>query len=261
MVRKTKPKSRAYLAGPMRNYEEYNFPAFDEATAWLRGKGWIVISPAEIDRELGLDPTHPLPDWFTLETAMQRDLHEITHPETEAIILLPGWVESEGSLKEVTTAMACGRQVYFYEPEGVFEDGAMNPDKRLVAVSGAIVEFVIAEAQKVKAEINAEMFVSETGGKKGQKLLRPDLIPAEAIKEVALCYGIGAQNPAYGENNWLLGYPYSKSLAALERHLLEWKLGNEDDDEGFKHLAAVVFHACTLIYRDKFQPEFDDVHR
>ena len=181
-----------YIAGPMRGIAAYNFPAFDEAAAWMREKGWTVISPAEIDRELGLDPSQPLPNWFTIESAMQRDLHEITHPETEAIVLLPEWVESEGSLKEVTTAIACGRQVYFYQPEGIFEDGKMDPDKRLVAVSAAIVEFVITEAQKVRAEIAGEMYTSETGGKKGTKLLRPDLIPAEAIKEIGLCYGIGA---------------------------------------------------------------------
>jgi hypothetical protein len=137
----------------------------------------------------------------------------------------------------------------------------MNPDKRLTAVSHEVVEFMMRdENHGVDDRITDSLFVSGAGGAKGQKLLRPDLIPAEATREVALCYGIGAVNPNYGENNWKKGYPYSKSLAALERHLLEWKLGSQDDEDGFKHLAAVVFHANTLLYRDLLQPEWDDVH-
>ena len=255
-------QGRAYLAGPMRGYPRYNFDAFETATFWLRSQRWEIISPAEIDLELGLNPDLALPDWFTIETAMQRDLHEITHPLVDSIIFLPGWVKSEGSKREARTAMDCGRTCYFYQPEGVYEGSGYNKTKRLVEVSHEIVKLTIAENEKQDAldAGRGSMFVSDTGGAKGQKLLRPDLIPAEATADVALCYGIGALNPAYGENNWKLGYPYSKSLAALERHLLEWKLGNQDDDEGFKHLAAVVFHANTLLYRDRLQPEYDDVH-
>lgn len=102
------------------------------------------------------------------------------------------------------------------------------------------------------------LVVSHTGGAKGQKILRYDLIPSEALEEVARCYGVGATK--YAPNNWKLGYAYSLSLASLERHLHEWKQGRQDDSEGYKHLAAVVFHALTLIYRDKAQTEWDDVH-
>jgi hypothetical protein len=33
----------------MRGIPEYNFPAFREATAWLRANGWAIFSPAERD--------------------------------------------------------------------------------------------------------------------------------------------------------------------------------------------------------------------
>lgn len=240
---------RCYVAGPMRGYELYNFPAFDECSAWLRNKGWEVISPAEIDRELGLDPTQPLPEWFTIQTAMQRDLHEITNPLMSAIVLLPGWTESEGTGKEVRTGADVGLDFYFYEPT--------LGNKRLLAVTAELVLSSLLAGQD--REPNDEIrIISETGGAKGQKSLRYDLIPSEALEEVARVYGHGVKK--YDANNWRKGYPYSLSAAALERHYHAWKMGEQMDAEGFFHLAAVIFHANTLIFRDKFQPQFDDVH-
>lgn len=134
-------KGRIYVAGPMRGYDLYNFPAFDDAAKQLRDQGWEVISPAEIDRELGLDPAKPLPEWFTIEGAMQRDLHEITHPLTTAIALLPGWERSEGSIKEVRTAMATGLDVYYFSDtvQGyIYEVAYDQVDARIGKASGAV---------------------------------------------------------------------------------------------------------------------------
>lgn len=104
-----------------------------------------------------------------------------------------------------------------------------------------------------------ERITSKTGGQKGSKLCRIDLIPPEALAEVGLVYGIGAKK--YAENNWKLGYPASLSLSALYRHINQWHAGERRDAEGFHHLAAAIFHCLTLIHRDAFQPEFDDVHQ
>src|SRR5436853_6975099 len=49
-------KPSVYLAGPMRNYKLFNFPAFDAYTEKLREDGFIVFSPAELDRQNGFDP-------------------------------------------------------------------------------------------------------------------------------------------------------------------------------------------------------------
>ena len=46
-------KPTIYIAGPMRGYEDGNFPAFDRQARVLEEQGWIVINPAEMDRQEG----------------------------------------------------------------------------------------------------------------------------------------------------------------------------------------------------------------
>lgn len=100
----------------MRGIDRYNFPAFDDCAAFLTRRGDDVISPADLDRALGLDETaDELPDWFTLEDAMRRDLSAVI--DCDRIVLLPGWSTSEGATREVLTAIWCGMPVYRYFPD------------------------------------------------------------------------------------------------------------------------------------------------
>lgn len=99
---------------------------------------------------------------------------------------------------------------------------------------------------------------SSTGGQKGQKLCRMDLIPAKPLWMLGEIYGHGANK--YLAHNWERGYDYSLSLAALHRHLNMWQQGETTDEEGFHHLTAVVFHAFAIQYFEEHHPEFDDVH-
>jgi hypothetical protein len=86
---------------------------------------------------------------------------------------------------------------------------------------------------------------------------RYDLIPVEALASVARLYGEGAKK--YAEHNWRKGYEWSKSYAALHRHLAEfWKGVDIDPETGQPHLAAVVFHAFTLLTFMEEHPGFDD---
>lgn len=102
---------------------------------------------------------------------------------------------------------------------------------------------------------------SETGGEKGQKLARYDLIPVDALKQFAERYGYGAMK--YDERNWERGYNWSLSYAALQRHANQFWNGEEFDPDypDSHHLAAVLFHAAALLHytlnKDKFG-EFDD---
>jgi hypothetical protein len=84
-----------------------------------------------------------------------------------------------------------------------------------------------------------------TGGEKGQKIERFDLIPVEFERALATHYGVGARK--YEDRNWERGYKWSLSVAALRRHLAAWLGGETNDPEtGSNHLIAVCWHACAL---------------
>ncbi len=86
---------KVYIAGPMRGYPEYNFPAFDYAARRLRQAGHECINPAELDRVVDIHEwTDPLPKGF-MRGAMRRDLIAICD-SAEGIVLLPGWRLSSG---------------------------------------------------------------------------------------------------------------------------------------------------------------------
>ena len=95
-----------------------------------------------------------------------------------------------------------------------------------------------------------------TGGAKEVSDIRFDLIPTEALWEVARLYGIGARK--YAANNWRKGYEWSNSYAALQRHAARFWSGESLDEGGFHHLSAVVFHALALMTFEKEHPELDD---
>lgn len=83
-----------------------------------------------------------------------------------------------------------------------------------------------------------------TGGEKGTKLARFDLIPADTLRDLAEHYGRGAEK--YADRNWERGYKWSLSYAALLRHLMSWWDGEDTDDEGFEHIIAAIWHSIAL---------------
>ncbi len=74
---------------------------------------------------------------------------------------------------------------------------------------------------------------------------RPDLISPYFKERLGKWLALGAQKYAV----WKLGprMPFSRCLAALERHLLRYQQGSRDED----HLAAnrLRRHACSFIMR------------
>lgn len=97
----------------------------------------------------------------------------------------------------------------------------------------------------------------DTGGEKGAKLARYDLIPAYPLDVVATHYGIGASK--YADRNWERGYRWSLSFAAMMRHAWAFWRGEDIDLEtGSPHLAAVIFHAMALLEFGRTHAEKDD---
>jgi len=113
---------RAYIAGPMRGFPKYNFPAFLDADEQVRRRGFETLNPAVIEIEQGLDPINRPEEaeervsQFTSEDWMEvilRDLGCILtlDPKTDALFVLPGWERSTGAVAEVMLARWMGVQV------------------------------------------------------------------------------------------------------------------------------------------------------
>ena len=97
----------------------------------------------------------------------------------------------------------------------------------------------------------------ETGGQKGQKQARYDLIPAMPLDFVARVYGIGAEK--YVDRNWEKGYSWGLSFGAMMRHAWAfWRGEYYDPETGMPHLAHVVWHCFTLMQFYRHFPEMDD---
>ena len=104
-----------YIAGPMRNYPLYNFPAFDEAAKMWRQLSYVVYNPAEHDRAMGFDEYADEFNPGNLDS-IQWDLEKVV--ESDAIYLLPGWEHSVGAQAELCVARWTGSEVY-WDPDAM----------------------------------------------------------------------------------------------------------------------------------------------
>lgn len=87
---------------------------------------------------------------------------------------------------------------------------------------------------------------------------RMDLIPWDAIEELALVYGYGAQK--YSDRNWEKGLEWNKGCAAsLQRHMTAWSMGEDFDEEsGLPHDIHMAFNVLALITFRLRQVGLDD---
>lgn len=104
-----------YVAGPMRGYDNFNFPAFDSACVRLRTAGWTAFSPAENDRANGFDENHNSLSGFDLAAAFRWDVDRIF--EADAIYMLTGWEASTGARCEHSLAQVLGKQIMYEATE------------------------------------------------------------------------------------------------------------------------------------------------
>lgn len=280
----TKP-NMAYLSNKMTGHADYNYAWFNRVTALLRKHGWWVVNPAE-----AFAGATDLP----FSTYMRNDVAELLRVDT--VIVGPEWRESPGAVLEVSVAVAMGLEVLAITEEVggftlkpalplferdrdrlehvltyVMQPEAENDEPHHVPffdIDSAVVERITRNMEKHIAESAAVHLVpasatgevrtvSATGGEKGVKPARFDLIPPGFLWALAEHFGVGARK--YDDNNWQRGYEWSKSYGALQRHLFAWIAGEDIDAEtGSNHLIAVAWHACCLHWFSANRPEFDD---
>ena len=103
---------KIYLAGPMRGYPEFNFPAFHAYAKTLRDQGYEVFSPAEkgMEKEVGAQ-------YETLSFRRAVFLLDTDYicREAEAVALMPGWDKSSGARAEKALAEAIGLKIMYLE--------------------------------------------------------------------------------------------------------------------------------------------------
>lgn len=86
---------------------------------------------------------------------------------------------------------------------------------------------------------------SNTGGQKGQKTARFDLIDWRFLWELATVCGFGAKK--YDDDNWRKGYDWRLSYGAMQRHQAQFWNGERNDEEsGLHHLAHAAWHCMVL---------------
>lgn len=84
-----------------------------------------------------------------------------------------------------------------------------------------------------------------TGGVKGSKLARFDLLPPDVMWALAEHYGQGSKK--YEDRNWEKGYDWGLSYAAAMRHANEFWAGHDRDEEtGSLHVVAAAWHFIAL---------------
>ena len=103
---------KIYIAGPMTGLPDFNFPAFRDAAARLRGMGYEVINPAELVPEPGTP-------WLE---CMRIDIAALIH--CDAICMLPGWEKSRGACLE--NAIAKGLNMLLVFPQGQTFEAQLN---------------------------------------------------------------------------------------------------------------------------------------
>jgi len=106
---------RVYIAGPMRGHYLYNFPAFDAAKDSLVDAGYDVVSPADLDRDSGFEPTllpedhdwNSWPNHFpSIKEIIMIDVKALL--TCDAIYMLDGWFGSKGATGELAIAEWAG---------------------------------------------------------------------------------------------------------------------------------------------------------
>jgi hypothetical protein len=111
-----------YIAGGMRGYPEFNFPAFFEAESFLRltGEYADIFNPARREvEEDGIDVTGTSGDnaeltdqGFDLRKALEADTKFICS-KADAIYMLKGWEYSAGAHAEHALAKALGLEILY----------------------------------------------------------------------------------------------------------------------------------------------------
>lgn len=245
-------KKRVYVAGPMSGYENWNYQAFDAASADLRQRGYEVINPVDLDRDVGFDPATSSPEDFDLPAAIRRDIEAIL--SCQAIVMLPGHENSKGATAERHVAQWVGIDVLVYPSLAKYGDESLPVDH----VSGSAIHFRESLGDKIvdfakilkdhrttvqpipthNGSADGQTVTNDRGGKQSFISARFDCIPPEVLRLLAQCLGFGARK--YGRDNWRQ-IDLEDNIAHAMNHLNEWNRGDRSEPHLVNAMARITF--------------------
>lgn len=257
LLKQPEPRS-CYLAGPMRGYEDWNFPLFRRAARYLREKGWEVFSPAERDEQ---DPNHPtIEEWKEAEASfstaplsfaeyMSHDLPMVC--KADSIVLLPGWEKSQGARLEARVAIETGKDIFTATEYLVGSGTFLVIDDRY----RALYELGMGpqpDDEPIDYEPDA-LFPADSKATNPKDLVGSGKLPLHLWPTTATVYGCLALLDGmlkYGRTNWrAAGVRYSIYHDAFIRHAnAAWEGEWIDPDSGLPHLSHAL--ACLAIIVD-----------
>ncbi len=240
-----------YCSGPMSGLPNNNYEEFHKNTKFLRDLGWTVISPAEMDAALGVDPTQPFSEEQYLNT-LRHDYKALA--DCDAIAFIPGWESSRGARLESDFANVLKLDRYRVDASTSYFE------KELVLA-------FCGYAQSGKDTI-ARQFINEAGfERKGfadaLKSMLYDLNPIIKIHFVDEIYGTSQQRMSDIVDK--LGWEEAKKISEI-RELLQ-RLGTE---AGRKSMGNDIWintlfstpHKARLVIPDlRFYNEAEEVRR
>lgn len=232
-----------YIAGPMRGYKYYNFPAFDKWQEYFESQGYEVINPAELDRMHGFDP-YCLPedyDWnqipdetgFSFTECVKRDAEAVL--ESDVLFLLDGWEDSKGANAEKALAEWAGREIWYED-----DFSACNGEVWYTEGDNELHEVDNTESENTKPTNPKD----EIGTKKA----KVSTVPAGVVMKIGLAMLEGAVK--YGRHNYrAVGVRSSIYYDACAGHLFDWWEGQDiDPDSELHHLDKAL--ASLVVLRD-----------
>lgn len=103
---------KLYIAGPMKDLPDSNYPAFNMAAAHLRDAGFEILNPVEVP----VCPFHHQQDDEVWSWYIRRTLAQVLEADAIALLEYPSTqrcFNSKGALLELTIAQALKMQVMF----------------------------------------------------------------------------------------------------------------------------------------------------
>jgi Domain of unknown function (DUF5664)/Domain of unknown function (DUF4406) len=269
---------RIYLAGPMRNIQEFNSPTFNAATARLRERGHEVFSPVERDIKrhgwinIFLGTTGDLKELekysFDIHEALAEDTAWICK-HAEAIALLPGWTYSRGAVAEHALCVALGLKIKVIHellPGFVtthptrleLEAMCRAPGPSITLGLGPPFNLVenarcldrIAKQSQAAGETTEPPHTgtkpSNPKDELGIRRMPMSTVPAPVLAGVGVAMLEGALK--YGRHNYRsIGVRASVYFDATMRHLMAWWEGEDlDPDSDISHITKAIASLVVL---------------